>query len=146
MKDGGPNDSEDEIAGRSVGAGQEVVVESPVGIRLGSDVRLPAAAMPIDFEMSPVAEKVLRTIVEDYYRDLANSVAVDVESVRNGDSNEGIVVETTEDGEKTVIVGNGGIAEEARKRADQRFKSLFGNAAYNRLTMHSALERMLPVE
>jgi hypothetical protein len=118
----------------------------PAGLRLAPDVRLPAAALPVDFKMSPVAEKALKNIVDDYYRDLAAALAPELETATHGQDNggDGGLVETAENGEKTVVVTNGKIAEYARKRADARFKALFGNAAFNRMTIQSALESRLP--
>lgn len=111
-------------------------VEASVGVRLADDVRLPAAAMPVDFKMSPVAEKMLKEIVDDYYREVAAAV---VPSAAGGPGDE------ASSGDKTVVVSNGPVAESARQRADYRFRALFGNAAYNRMTMNSALEARLPV-
>ena len=116
----------------------------PAGLRLAPDVRLPAAALPVDFKMTPVAEKALKNIVDDYYRDLAAGMAPALEAATEGrDDPEGTLIETDENGGKTVIVTNGQAADYARKRADARFKALFGNAAYNRMTIQSALESRL---
>lgn len=111
------------------------VVDEPVGIRLASDVRLPAAALPVDFKMSPAAEKMLKEIVDDYYRELAGTVesAPEGDGARSGDEG------------PTVLVSNGPNVDAARKRADYRFRALFGNAAYNRMTMNSVLESHLPL-
>jgi hypothetical protein len=126
----------------------EPAAEPPAGLRLAPDVRLPAAALPVDFKMSPVAEKALKNIVDDYYRDLAAALAPELEAATHGQDNggDGGLIETGGNGEKTVVVTNGKIAEYARKRADARFKALFGNAAFNRMTMQSALESRLPAE
>ena len=115
-------------------AAEPVLADEPVGIRLAHDVRLPAAALPLDFKMSPVAEKMLKEIVDDYYRELAATVA----SAPEGDE-----IQSGDEG-PTVLVSNGPIVDEARKRADYRFRALFGNAAYNRITMNSVLESRLP--
>lgn len=109
------------------------VAESPLGIRLADDVRLPAAAMPVDFKMSPVAEKMLKEIVNDYYRELAAAAEPEAHASDG------------EETERTLVISNGPLAEAARKRADYRFRALFGNAAYNRMTMNSVLEAQLPV-
>ena len=123
---------------------QQPVPLPPPGLRLAEDVRLPAAAMPNDMKLTPVAEKVLKNIVDDYYRDLAAGLAPVMEAVSNGGQVEGTPVETGEQGEKTVVVTNGEVAEYARKRADARFRAIFGYAAYNRITMQSAIESRLP--
>lgn len=116
----------------------------PAGLRLAPDVRLPAAALPVDFKMSPVAEKALKNIVDDYYRDLAAAMTPELDAANHG--GDGGVIETGENGEKTVVVTNGKVADDARKRADARFKALFGNAAFNRMTIQSALESRLPAD
>lgn len=121
--------SANEVAGHE----PERELELSVGVRLADDVRLPAAALPVDFKMSPVAEKMLNEIVNDYYRELSAAVVTDANEALEGED------------EPTVVVSNGAIAEAARQRADYRFRALFGNAAYNRMTMYSALESRLPV-
>jgi hypothetical protein len=56
--------------------------EAPVmGVRLAPDVRLPVAAMPIDFTISPVAEEARQQIVRDYYREVAQAVSNPGEAV-----------------------------------------------------------------
>lgn len=100
--------------------------------------------MPNDMKLTPVAEKVLKNIVDDYYRDLAAGLAPVMEAVSDGGQVDGTPVETGEQGEKTVVVTNGEVAEYARKRADARFRAIFGYAAYNRITMQSAIESRLP--
>jgi hypothetical protein len=123
---------------------------SPPGLRLAPDVRLPAAALPVDFEMTPLAEQALKVIIDDYYRDLAAGLAPHLDAAGNGkqpvDNMDGPVIETGENGEKTVVVPNGAVSEYARNRADARFRALFGNAAFNRMTIQSALESRLPAE
>jgi hypothetical protein len=124
----------------------EPAAAPPAGLRLAPDVRLPAAALPVDFKMSSVAEKALKNIVDDYYRDLAAALAPELEAATHGQDNggDGGLIETAENGERTVVVTNGKVAEYARKRADARFKALFGNAAFNQMTIQSALESRLP--
>jgi hypothetical protein len=120
----------------------------PAGLRLAPDVRLPAAALPVDFKMTPVAEMALGNILDDYYRDLAAGLAPELEAATHGQDHggDGALIETGGNGEKTVVVTNGKVAEHARKRADARFRALFGNAAFNRMTIQSALESRLPAD
>ena len=49
-----------------------------------------------------------------------------------------------ENGEETVMIHNSPEVDAARKLADQRFKALFGKAAYTRMTMNALLESRLP--
>jgi len=112
--------------------------QAPIGIRLAPDVRLPVAAMPLDFKISPVAQKVLDDIVADYYEEIAvNS--------NPANSNTTDLIEESETGEFTRVITNGPVVDQARKRADYRFKALFGNKAYNRMTMNTLLEARTPV-
>lgn len=115
----------------------------PVGLRLAPDVRLPVAAMPHDLQISPIAQQALEQIVTDYYRDLAAGL----KSPQSGDSPDEAQVQLEESatGELTRIITNGPATDAARQRADYRFKALFGNAAYNRMTMKAVLERQAPV-
>lgn len=167
---------------------EQVPMPPPVGIRLAPDVRLPVAAIPIDYKISPVAEEARKQIVIDYYREVAQAViqadsavqensadpvagdaaAVTVgevaapaslpQAVASGDESAGgdepatgavpgvpagETIEDSADG-PTVVVTNRPEVEAARKRADWRFKALFGSAAYNRMTMNSLLETRLP--
>ena len=55
------------------------------------------------------------------------------------------LIEESETGELTRVITNGPAVDEARKRADARFKALFGFQAYNRMTMNTLLEARLPV-
>lgn len=107
-----------------------------LGLRLAPDVRLPVAAMPIDFTISPVAQTALEQIVADYYQEISTSV-----SETPGEST---VTKESGEGETTLVVANGPAVDAARKRADYRFKALFGNDAYNRMTMSTLLEARLP--
>jgi hypothetical protein len=109
----------------------------PPGIQLAPDVRLPVAALPIDFKTNEVTARMLDIIVSDYYRDLAAGVT--------GDGNEDRATLIEEGGEQTIIVSNGPEAEAARHRADWRFRTIFGKDAFNRMSMQSNLEARLPV-
>lgn len=107
-----------------------------LGVRLAPDVRLPVAAMPIDFTISPVAQTALEQIVTDYYKEISASVSETPA--------ESAVTEESCEGETTLVVSNGPTVDAARKRADYRFKALFGNDAYNRMTINTLLEARLP--
>lgn len=110
----------------------------PVGVQLAPDVRLPVAAMPIDFETNEVTARMLEIIVSDYYSDLAARVSQDEEGTQTTRILE-------ENGETTILVENGPVAEAARQRADWRFRTIFGKEAFNRMSMNSNLEARLPV-
>lgn len=127
--------------------GKPALSQAPIGIRLAPDVRLPVAAMPLDFEISSVAKKVLDQIVEDYYREVAlQSASQD----QNGEADPAALsttdfVEESETGELTRIITNGPVVDQARERADARFKALFGFEAYNRMTINTLLEAREPL-
>lgn len=121
--------------------------QSPLGVRLATNVRLPAAAMPNDLKLTEVSRKALQDILDDYYRELALGIVPEEEAVdpemnppQTGQ------IETADNGERTLIVTNGAVADAARKRADQRFRALFGNAAYNRITMHAQMELLMSAD
>ena len=109
----------------------------PIGVQLAPDVRLPAAALPLDMKISPVAEKVLREIQNDYYREVRDGT-LRVRGTLQDEAEDPLV--TDAQGNQTLTIRRGSIEETARKRADERFKAIFGHAAYNRMTMNSLLE------
>jgi len=114
--------------------------QAPVGIRLAPDVRLPAAAMPLDFKISSVTRKALDGIVMDYYREIASIPQDQTGNHDPANASAADVVEETETGELTRVIKNSPAVDEARKRADYRFKALLGFKAYNRMTMDTLLE------
>lgn len=121
--------------------------KSPLGVRLATNVRLPAAAMPSDLKLTEVSRKALQDILDDYYRELALGI-VPEEEVTDPEMKPSQTgrIETADNGERTLIVTNGPVADAARKRADQRFRALFGNAAYNRITMHAQMELLMSAD
>lgn len=121
--------------------------KSPLGVRLATNVRLPAAAMPNDLKLTEVSRKALQDILDDYYRELALGI-VPEEEAADPEMNPPQTgrIETADNGERTLIVTNGPVADAARKRADQRFRALFGNAAYNRITMHAQMELLMSAD
>lgn len=121
--------------------------QAPMGIRLAPDVRLPVAAMPLDFKVSPVAKKALDQIVADYYREIASPPSpINQDGNANpANSTTTDLIEESETGELTRVISNSPAVDQARKRADARFKALFGFEAYNRMTMNTLLEARTPV-
>lgn len=107
---------------------------APVGIRLAPDVRLPVAALPNDLNLNPIRQKALQHIIDEYYQAVAAAVPAQPNSTAVIEGN----------GEETVVIHNSPAVDAARKRADLRFKALFGDAAYNRMTMNALLESRLP--
>jgi hypothetical protein len=134
--------AKDQRAGQSADAvvDQETTAAAqpriPVGIQLAPDVRLPVAAMPNDLDLNPIKQKVLQDIVDEYYRTVAETTA----AVGNGAT---VETKIEDNGEETRIITNSPAVDAARKLADQRFKAIFGDAAYTRMTMNTLMESRL---
>jgi hypothetical protein len=107
-------------------------------VRLAHDVPLPAVILTLNEEQIDPENKTpkpikdaMKSIVDKFYTNLAESAA------------EGDYVSKDPDG--TLVVGKGPGVERAREEADQIYRALFGEEAYNRMTMDSVLESQLPV-
>ena len=103
-------------------------------IRLGNDVRLPAALMhqASATAATPQIAAASRGIINSFYQEL--SVVSSAEQVGSPQAEDG----------GTQIIHEGPDADEARDRADETFRALHGNEAFNRHSLHSALEVRLP--
>lgn len=108
-------------------------------VQLADNARLPAAFMALarssaepDKALPLTSNKALQAIEDGFYQDLA---------VQASDSNQ---VDGTEG--PAVVIGPGPILEDASARANELYRSLFGNDAYNRHAMDSAKEVLLPSE
>ncbi len=117
------------------------------GIQLAGDVKLPAVVLAINStEKNPpntVAEPLTETmqeIVNTFYRDL-NGHADRVETGRSlGVTNTQVIAED-------IIVIHPGPAEQtAREKANQTYRALFGDSAYNQMTMTAVIEVQIPEE
>lgn len=109
---------------------------TPTGpIRLGNDVRLPAALMhqaTATVATTPEIAAARQGIIDSFYQELSthaagpqlNSPIVGAESIN--------------------IIPTGQDTDAARKRADEAYRALYGNEAYNRHSINSALEVRLP--
>lgn len=107
-------------------------------VRLADDVQLPAVILTLNEEQIDPENKTpqpikdaMKSIVDKFYTNIAESAA------------EGDYVSKDPDG--TLVVGKGPGVERAREEADQIYRALFGEEAYNRMTMDSLLESQLPV-
>lgn len=92
--------------------------------------------MPNDLDLNPIKQKVLQDIVDEYYRTVAETTA----AVGNGAT---VETKIEDNGEETRIITNSPAVDAARKLADQRFKAIFGDAAYTRMTMNTLMESRL---
>lgn len=110
------------------------------GIQLAENVRLPAAVMALAEIAKPTAEPVppavaaaQRKIVEKFYQEIA------AEMSPHNISPKPELVEAT-----TVVISPSKTVDDARHRADEQYRALFGDAAYNRQGIRSAIEVRLP--
>ncbi len=114
------------------------------GIQLAGDVRLPAAIMalaelakPTAAPIPPAVVTAQREIVAKFYQEVAASVPTPNISPGVDESSEEI--QTT-----TVVIPPSESVNDARHRADEQYRTLFGDAAYNRQIIGSAIEVRLP--
>jgi len=123
-----------------------------LGVRLGDDVQLPAVILalsdpnrdPGHKTPAPVAAA-MQAIVDRFYQDLTASVR-DQSAKGNVPSTQAPDATVPEVGnEDTVVIEPGPAVDKARARANETYRTLFGDDAYNRLTMGTAIEVKLPV-
>lgn len=138
-----PDDSDEVSANLEDAELAGVEPEAPVSyqlpaVRLADDVQLPAVILTLNEEQIDPENKTpqpikdaMKSIVDKFYTNIAESAA------------EGDYVSKDPDG--TLVVGKGPGVERAREEADQIYRALFGEEAYNRMTMDSLLESQLPV-
>lgn len=138
-----PDDSDDLAATLDEADLADMESEAPQSyqlpaVRLAHDVPLPAVILTLNEEQIDPENKTpqpikdaMKSIVDKFYTNLAESAA------------EGDYVSKDPDG--TLVVGKGPGVERAREEADQIYRALFGEEAYNRMTMNSVLESQLPI-
>jgi hypothetical protein len=112
------------------------------GIQLADDVQLPAVILAINAaekdpenKMTAPIAAAMHAIVETFYQDLAASALEN----RPGES----PPETGAD--NTLVIKPGPAVERARDKANETYRALFGDEAYNQMLMSAALEARLPV-
>ncbi|MCX6875806.1 MAG: hypothetical protein NTW21_18655 [Verrucomicrobia bacterium] len=135
----------------SPSAGETFPNESVAAIQLAADIQLPAALMAQEgpelealSQLGPAAVAANLAIVNSFYQELAASAgAVPAAGERLPENQENTEVAGLT-GETTVIPPGPEVAM-ARARADEIYRALFGDEAYNRQTMNSVLEVRLPV-
>ena len=122
---------------------------SPVGdqpplpaIQLADDVRLPAALMPHDTSKeSPVVAAARAAIGDRFYRELQEIAAKD--SVTDPATKDSAAKDSAAE-PTTVVIHQSPATENALKRANEEYRALFGDEAFNRKTMDTQLEVKLP--
>ncbi len=123
----------------------------PIGIQLGEDVRLPAALMNLSengllldaHNVSPVVTAAREQIANSFYRELADhalapATAGDARTLPQHEPSE------SDDDASTVVIAAGPQVEVALERADEIYRVFYGDEAYNRYSMGSAVEVRLP--
>lgn len=127
----------------------------PIGIQLRQDVRLPAALMNqsgngilLSDERPVVATEVTvarEQIANSFYRELADHALVPA-TAEDGMIDPQHEILESNDEENTVVIAPGPQVEEVRERADEIYRVLYGDEAYNRYSMGSAVEVRLPAD
>jgi len=122
-------------------------------IQLAEDVRLPAAFMaqsePEMADLAITTEVVAAAnlaITDSFYQQLAAGVAAQPAPAAQPEANRSgmIPVTPTPGTEDTTVIPPGPEVASARESADELYRALFGDEAYGRMTLHSALEVRLP--
>lgn len=102
-------------------------------IQLADDVRLPAALLPHDTaNESPVITAARTAIGDRFYRTLQETAAKDP------------AVNSTSGADDTVIIHQSATTENALKRANEEYRALFGDAAFNQKTIDTHIEVKQP--
>lgn len=117
----------------------------PKGIRLADSVKLPAVILAINAAEKDTQTKIpapvaaaMHGIVDSFYRDLADSA-------EKGDPDTNPEASGAESGTKdTVVIHPSPEVELAREKANETYRALFGDAAYDQMTMRALMEAQLP--
>ncbi len=108
-------------------------------IQLAEDVRLPAALMPHQTaNESPAVTAARIAIGERFYRELQEIVANQAPA--------DAAVQAPVDAAATTVIHQSRATENALRRANEEYRALFGDEAFNRKTMDTHLEVKLPVD
>lgn len=111
------------------------------GVQLADDVRLPAAIMAqgvpdaTTHNMTSPAAAANREIVNSFYRELLATA-----------DNTPATADPATGGEQTAVVPPGAGVDNARRHADELYRAMFGDAAFNQQGISSAIEVRLPVD
>lgn len=117
------------------------------GVRLADNVRLPAVILALSDSARDPNHKVpapvaaaMQSIVDTFYQDLAASVRDGAIAGKTTAAESADGAATAPGSEDTVVIQPGPAVDQARARANETYRTLFGDEAYNRLTMNTALE------
>lgn len=114
-----------------------------MGIRLADNVQLPAVIIALSNPNrdpnhkipAPVAAA-MQSIVDTFYQALTAAAQAQAAAGKAA---------TAPGGDNTAVIQPGPAVDQARARANQAYRALFGDEAYNQLTLNAALEVKLPV-
>jgi len=106
---------------------------SATAIQLESDVRLPAALLPPYLVNQPIpVDAAVQEITNAFYRRL--------QAVADADGNS----KEIRGSEDTIMISQNPSTAHARDLANEQYRALFGNEAYNQKTLESTIEAQLP--
>lgn len=117
---------------------------SPIGVRLGNKVRLPATAIAKGGGVfaTPEIAAANQEMENRFYQNILSreleSRANSKTSKKGKESENDIPLD--ENGEKTITIEPGPETERALQDSDEAFRSLFGNEAYNRRKLEGLME------
>ncbi len=122
--------------------------QSPLpAIQLADDVRLPAALMPHDTaNESPEIAAARAAIGDRFYRALQENAAQETATnlATEPPASKNPATEPTTGTDATVIIHPSPASENALKHANEEYRALFGDAAFNQKTIDTHLEVKLP--
>lgn len=140
-----PDHSADDSLPTSGNASDAEPGSRPKGIQLAETVKLPAVILAINAaendtqsRIPPPVAAAMRGIVDTFYQDLADSA----EKVRTDTAPEASGAESG--AEDTIVIHPGPAVDRARERANETYRSLFGDSAFDQMTMKALMEAQLP--
>jgi hypothetical protein len=114
-------------------------------IQLAGDVKLPAVLLAINSAEKYLSNTAaapftatMQEIVNTFYRDLSNHA----DHVEVGNSPQVSNAQFT--AEDTTMIHPGPAEQTAREKANQTYRALFGDSAYNQMTMTAVMEVQIP--
>ncbi len=117
---------------------------TPIGVRLGNQVRLPATAIArgSDAFATPEIAAANQELETRFYQNILHRTLEKRTESSSPKKDEGHEEEIPidENGERTVTVEPSPETEQALQESDEAFRSLFGNEAYNRRKMEGLME------
>jgi hypothetical protein len=142
-----PSSTGDNIAQQVVSPPESTHESLPKGIQLADNVKLPAVILAINAAERAPQKKIpapvaaaMHGIVDTFYQDLAESAT----KAAGDTSPQGPGAVTDATVSDTIVIHPGPAVEQARNKANETYRALFGDAAYDRMTMSALMESQLP--